>query len=577
MNLTSLRLTITTLLCSTLNKRPLASVITLLVVIGVGAESSALAFDVLPATDSSLRTVALTGVPTSGTPDGVSFLRFEVPTLNNAGQTAFYGEVTGTGVTDENSEGIWTEGEAGLRLVARGDTPAAGTEALFDFQFSSRTPQLTDAGQVTFEARLTGTDVSSSNDRGVWSSAAGAGPELMVREGDAAPGISAGAYFTGIGRPLISDNGLPAFYGEVAGPGILDSNDDGIWRGTEDDELTLVARTGVQAPSADDGQHFFRLTAGLVHSGAGHIAFQTTLLGPAERQYRQAIYTDEAETGLRLVALARRQAPGTASDVSFLEFEYPVVNNLGQTAFIASLIGEGITNSNKVGIWSEAGGMGLQLIARTGSPAPGTDDGVTFRDFSIEPMINSKGNIAFTGSLIGTGISTHNRYGVWSDVGGDGLQLVAQMGSPAPDGPDGTYFSSMFNDLVLNSQGRFAFSSTISGPGIQNDNNRGLWAQDATGALRLIVREGDTIDADDGPNVDLRTISRLYFYGSCSNEDGRPCGFNNRGQVAFWATFTDGTQGVFVSNLVAVPEPSSLLLAAGGIALLVLRRKTTRR
>ena len=37
-------------------------------------------------------------------------------------------------------------------------------------------------------------------------------------------------------------------------------------------------------------------------------------------------------------------------------------------------------------------------------------------------------------------------------------------------------------------------------------------------------------------------------------------GFNDRGQVAFLATFTDGSSGLFVSNLVAVPEPDTGLL-----------------
>jgi hypothetical protein len=36
-----------------------------------------------------------------------------------------------------------------------------------------------------------------------------------------------------------------------------------------------------------------------------------------------------------------------------------------------------------------------------------------------------------------------------------------------------------------------------------------------------------------------------------NGSDGRPRGFNNVGQLAFWASFTDGTQGVFVSNAVA--------------------------
>ena len=39
------------------------------------------------------------------------------------------------------------------------------------------------------------------------------------------------------------------------------------------------------------------------------------------------------------------------------------------------------------------------------------------------------------------------------------------------------------------------------------------------------------------------------------------------------AGFTDGSQGIFVSNRVAVPEPSSLLLAALAAAGLLWRRR----
>ena len=83
------------------------------------------------------------------------------------------------------------------------------------------------------------------------------------------------------------------------------------------------------------------------------------------------------------------------------------------------------------------------------------------------------------------------------------------------------------------------------------------------GNLRLIVRQGDTIDVDDGPGIDLRTIRYLSVFSSnTGNDDGRGSGFNDLGQLAFKATFTDGATGIFVSDRVAViPEPSSLLLA----------------
>jgi hypothetical protein len=43
----------------------------------------------------------------------------------------------------------------------------------------------------------------------------------------------------------------------------------------------------------------------------------------------------------------------------------------------------------------------------------------------------------------------------------------------------------------------------------------------------------------------------LDFVAPSGNSDGRPSGLNNVGQLAFWASFTDGSQGVFVSNKVA--------------------------
>jgi len=43
------------------------------------------------------------------------------------------------------------------------------------------------------------------------------------------------------------------------------------------------------------------------------------------------------------------------------------------------------------------------------------------------------------------------------------------------------------------------------------------------------------------------------------------------------AGFTDGSQGIFVSNRVAIPEPSSLLLAALAAAGLLLPRRVRER
>jgi hypothetical protein len=76
------------------------------------------------------------------------------------------------------------------------------------------------------------------------------------------------------------------------------------------------------------------------------------------------------------------------------------------------------------------------------------------------------------------------------------------------------------------------------------------------------------MDVDSGSGVDLREIATVglggFLEASAGAESGWPSAFNDRGQIAFVATFTDGTSGAFVSNLVAIPEPGGavLLMAA---------------
>src|SRR5262249_17299913 len=85
----------------------------------------------------------------------------------------------------------------------------------------------------------------------------------------------------------------------------------------------------------------------------------------------------------------------------------------------------------------------------------------------------------------------------------------------------------------------------------------GIFATDRSGTLHRIVGTGDVLEVAPG---DFRTVdSRGIIRFSAG-------GFNDLGQVAFSALFTDGSSGIFVSNAVAVPEPSAVLLLAIGLA-----------
>jgi hypothetical protein len=106
--------------------------------------------------------------------------------LNGAGQTAFFGRLTGTGVDSTNDSGIWSEGGgSGLALVAREGDAAPGTAygvnfSSFDFSF----PVLNGAGQTAFRGFLTGSGVDSSNNTGLWATDLNGDLQLIVRAGD---------------------------------------------------------------------------------------------------------------------------------------------------------------------------------------------------------------------------------------------------------------------------------------------------------------------------------------------------------------------------------------------------------
>ena len=67
----------------------------------------------------SLGLVVRTGDHAPGTPAGVNYSSPSNPVLNNAGQIAFVGKLSGPGVSGANSFGIWSEGSGTMALVAQ--------------------------------------------------------------------------------------------------------------------------------------------------------------------------------------------------------------------------------------------------------------------------------------------------------------------------------------------------------------------------------------------------------------------------------------------------------------------------
>ena len=108
-----------------------------------------------------------------------------------------------------------------------------------------------------------------------------------------------------------------------------------------------------------------------------------------------------------------------------------------------------------------------------------------------------------------------------------------------------------FGEPALSGLGLAAVVVKLTGEGVTAANDESLWVA-GPGTLTEVAREGDVIDLDPGPGEDLKTISALALH---------PDGFRGH-HLAVGAEFTDGTEVIF---LTPVPEPGSVMLAAGGV------------
>jgi hypothetical protein len=313
-------------------------------------------------------------------------------------------------------------------------------------------------------------------------------------------------------------------------------------------------------------------------NNAGQVAFTGGLINDATSLGGGIFFG--TPNNLRVVARAGSQVPGLAAGVKFDPDGSPgdpSLNQRGQVVFNASIKGGNVTSGDDSGIWLYDNGA-YDLIAREGDQAFDEPAGVNFAFLGwAYPLLNNNGQMIFRGGLTGD-VQPTNDSALWSGPLDD-LRMLAREGDVAPDVTDGAKFASFvypyLDDYSINALGQVAFLGNLTGDGVTSKNDQGIWATDYTGQLHLLAREGDSIEIF--PDM-FRTIAELDYASHSNNEDGRASGFNDLGQLVFRATFNDGTSGVFVSDLVAVPEPESLaLLSLGGVALVSLKLRRTRR
>lgn len=438
-------------------------------------------------------TLAITGQSAAGAGTGGAFSSFTTPVLNDAGQTAYSATITG----GTSTGGVYRNSSGGKPTpIALQGQGAKGAGAGTFSGFSSLV--LNEAGQTAFRAQITGGTSTS----GIYRSSSSNALTAIALEGQSATGAGAATFFS-FGAPVMNDAGQVAFAASNVTAGRITS---AVYRSSSGSALTAVAVDGQAAPGAGTG--VFSNVETPVLNEAGQTAFLSGVAGGGTNI--QAIYRSSSASALTAIALEGQSAPGSGSG-TFSFLTDPVLNDSGQTAFRAEING-----TSTAALYRSSGGSALTTIAIQGQGATGTGAG-TFSSFG-SPVLNQPGQIAFLASING-GTSTS---GIFRSSTGSVLTAIALQGQSAAGAAAGTF--SQFSSPLMNDAGLTAFRASITG----GTSTEGLYLGDGRETVAVQLQ---------GAALAGRTVLTLNM---------GPAGLNRHGQVAYRASFTDGTQGNFL-------------------------------
>ncbi len=387
-------------------------------------------------------------------------------------------------------------------------------------------PVMDETGRVLFRGRFIGGGATALTDRALFLGYTAADLALFVRGGDPAPGLPGGYTLnTGTiqglgGNPRQSSNGNLFFCSNFTGPGVLTTNDSGIFGGTAG-SWTLLVREGDPAPGtlgATLGSGFGNLsTQPTGMNTTGRVLFQSSTLGGDTVTANNAGWFTGLPGALELVQRKGDVVLG-GTVISALGF-VSQMNASGQVIHdeqLSTTLGTTpATAANDRSLWIWTPGVGNILVLREGDPAPGTA-GATFNVTSNSWFISVSANCfnaagkffthcdLLNGDVVGT---TNDRALYLGDT--SGMTMYMRRGDPAPGLPGLTIDVVSTATMNLNNNDDVCFGSTLLGPGVVSTNDSALFVGQP-GNYVVAAREGDpapgTVGAVFGQFTSMQTL-----------------------------------------------------------------------
>jgi hypothetical protein len=509
----------------------------------------------------SFTTVALRS-NAANEPSGI-YGELSVPALNDVGQIAYKERLFDSATRAQLGDALWFYDRTNNNLLGRtgqvlqGDPASGSLVGLGTYPYNFA---LNNSGQLAVYAR-------ASNAVGIWRVDEN-GWLPVAKERQVAPG--SGPYVFGeFARNDTSSRRQPQpkinESGDIAFPGILYPQVDpyisstvaynGVWLWKDSTGLQRVF--GYGDVHIQDGSRFvFYFPDDIALNDLGEIA------GTAEVSADNYVW-DVAwlfrDGQIEVVAPPDEPLDGIEGPPRVAASRLMGFNNRGDLALYLANVD--FSSQPQVGIWKgQPSDLKLVVLENSVITLNSNDFGVG--NFTTTGNLNTDGNFATTATLIPADTSQLPQYAVMLNADNQ-LQFGPLVGDPAP-GTDASFRLPSVSGY--NGLGQVVIQGILNAP---SNSDYGIWATDTLGILKLIVREGDDVEVAPG---DVRRVTGITTYGTSGNEDGALSSFNERGELAFRLVFEDGSNGIFISRAVAVPEPATGSLALIAIACCLRRR-----
>ncbi|MBX7167558.1 MAG: hypothetical protein K1X74_14610 [Pirellulales bacterium] len=372
-----------------------------------------------------------------------------------------------------------------------------GTEFLPELSF----PTINNNGEIAFRASTR--TAEDRVDNAIWKVAPGGEISLVASEragGTIGPDI-AGATFTGLGRPILSENGAVGFSGHYNGPGV---NGTGLFIDTDmtaPQAVALLDTDGPLGPNLGPGVEFdlFPLndhTDNITQFTAdGVFTWVSPLQGAGVDSANRLGLFQASAAGVTPIArsgVVGALGPGLPSSAVFAGFpsgEWLAASGAGDVAFRALVTGGDVTFFTQNGAWQVKDYNAAQVVQQTGMTGP-LGPGIPGTFNSMSPvLINDDGELSFIGQVNNT------IRGAWKIEPGGSPQPMILSGTDGPLGPGlgaGVTISSFtlpFQGLRSNTGELYAITE-LAGAGVTGANDQAVLRVTDDG-IDLVMREGN--------------------------------------------------------------------------------------